>query len=256
MLNIRTPHNSFCTVNAMPSLKRTRSFYGNDGYARLPKRARKMYERSRKTTSVRVPRAVTMSSRAKNPFPDKQVVTLRYCDAKTLDSTAGASAKANFSANSLHDPDRTGTGHQPYGYDQYAAIYNHYKVLRSKITCIGVTTSPGVTAGNLVLGIGLKDDTTTESDVSTLREAKGANFAVMSSYQKATVSNYWKKSLNFPNDGTYSTAAPIGSNPAEEMFFSVFSCHMDGSTEGGGCNIVITIEYVVEFFELKDLGQS
>lgn len=30
--------------------------------------------------------------------------------------------------NSLYDPDRTGTGHQPYGFDALSVAYNRYKV--------------------------------------------------------------------------------------------------------------------------------
>ena len=36
--------------------------------------------------------------------------------------------------NSLFDPDQTGTGHQPYYFDQFAALYNRYTVLGSKLT--------------------------------------------------------------------------------------------------------------------------
>jgi hypothetical protein len=43
-------------------------------------------------------------------------------------TTAGAQQIMNL--NSLFDPDRTGTGTQPYGFDQLAALYNRYRVLR------------------------------------------------------------------------------------------------------------------------------
>lgn len=33
-----------------------------------------------------------------------------------------------FNVNSVYDPDSTGTGHQPRGYDQYAGFYNAYIV--------------------------------------------------------------------------------------------------------------------------------
>ena len=33
-----------------------------------------------------------------------------------------------FSANSLYDPDTTGTGHQPRGFDQLSALYKMYRV--------------------------------------------------------------------------------------------------------------------------------
>ena len=37
-------------------------------------------------------------------------------------------AKQYMRMNSLFDPDQTGTGHQPYYFDQFAALYNRYTV--------------------------------------------------------------------------------------------------------------------------------
>ncbi len=46
-----------------------------------------------------------------------------------------------FRLNSLYDPDLTGTGHQPYGFDQFAALYSRYKVDRVHIDVL--FTTPG-----------------------------------------------------------------------------------------------------------------
>ena len=35
-----------------------------------------------------------------------------------------------FNANSLYDPDRTGTGHQPYSFDWYSLSYQRFRVFR------------------------------------------------------------------------------------------------------------------------------
>ncbi len=61
--------------------------------------------------------------------PHKYVV-LKYVDnfSATIASTAGTQQTMNL--NSIFDPDRTGVGHQPLYYDQYAALYNRYRVLK------------------------------------------------------------------------------------------------------------------------------
>ena len=46
----------------------------------------------------------------------------------------GAVSLWKFGANSIQDPDITGTGHQPMGHDQMALLYNKAIVIGSKIT--------------------------------------------------------------------------------------------------------------------------
>lgn len=53
---------------------------------------------------------------------------MKYCDAFFTNVVAGAVSDQNFRANSLFDPDRTGVGHQPRGYDQITPMYNRYRV--------------------------------------------------------------------------------------------------------------------------------
>ena len=67
-------------------------------------------------------------------FPDEFITTIRYVDVYTLTSASNGIAKQYMRMNSLFDPDQTGTGHQPYYFDQFAALYNRYTVLGSKLT--------------------------------------------------------------------------------------------------------------------------
>jgi len=69
-------------------------------------------------------------------FPKRLVTKLRYAAGEGLfmSSVTGSVAKYVFSCNSIFDPDRTSTGHQPLYHDTYQAIYDHYAVIESKIT--------------------------------------------------------------------------------------------------------------------------
>lgn len=53
---------------------------------------------------------------------------------ETLTGTAGVPASRVYTTNGLFDPDISGTGHQPVGFDQMMVAYNHYSVIRAKIT--------------------------------------------------------------------------------------------------------------------------
>ncbi len=73
---------------------------------------------------------VVQVQRGTMPFAENYRVRLRYCDRVQL-TTAGSVNTAttySFRLGSLFDPDYTGTGHQPYQYDQLTTVYNKYVV--------------------------------------------------------------------------------------------------------------------------------
>lgn len=74
---------------------------------------------------------------------DQTIVRLRYVSQVSL-ASAGALATNVYSGNSCFDPDVTGTGHQPYFFDQWATFYADYTCLGSavKVTVTDQTPTP------------------------------------------------------------------------------------------------------------------
>jgi len=67
-------------------------------------------------------------------MPPVFTTVLRYYEEFTLDPpTASITGNYVFSANGMFDPNITSTGHQPRGFDQLMAFYDHYTVTSSKI---------------------------------------------------------------------------------------------------------------------------
>jgi len=88
------------------------------------KRRARRYGRKRIATSIR-----TRTS----ALPDTYYTKLNYSELGALNyGGAGAAATYQFRMNSLYDADYTGGGHQPYGFDQLAALYNKYRVYGCK----------------------------------------------------------------------------------------------------------------------------
>lgn len=92
---------------------------------RAPKRRyrRKPRQLRRRTNTMR---QVTLP---KGGFADSVITKLVYTSPYNV-SDGGAVTQRNrqWNVNSLYDPDLTGTGTQPMGFDQLATIYNKYQV--------------------------------------------------------------------------------------------------------------------------------
>lgn len=93
---------------------------------------------------------------SKSPFPMIMHTKHEYCQNFGL-GNGGAGTFGNTQTmrlNSLFDPDLTGVGHQPYGYDQMAALYNVYKVTRVQVeltfTAMTVNTGYGCACGLMI----------------------------------------------------------------------------------------------------------
>lgn len=113
-------------------------------------------------------------------FAQRTRRTLVYAPANLSTITGTATANAYvFSANGLFDPDVTGTGGQPMGFDQMMSFYNHYTVLRSKIRCNVTNTST-----SLVLSVGcLKSGSSTvTTSIEQLLENGDVAYAIAGFY--------------------------------------------------------------------------
>ena len=88
---------------------------------------------------------VAASSMIRSIIPDKYHCTLKYCSSKQYTTgTGGIVGTTNtFRLNGLYDPDTTGVGHQPYGFDQITPFFSSYTVRKVwiAITVTGVDDS-------------------------------------------------------------------------------------------------------------------
>lgn len=97
-----------------------------------PKTTKKKFTKKKGGSAFykKTPQSVVKSLVQHSPFPSTYYCKARYCHTSILSvGTAGIYGPEQvFRLNSLYDPDFTGSGHQPYGRDQLALIYNKYCV--------------------------------------------------------------------------------------------------------------------------------
>ena len=76
-------------------------------------------------------------------------VPLKYSTRLALVSSIGVYAEHNFAGNGLFDPDVTGVGTQPTGFDQWMAFYQKYRVLASHIQVRAINPTAATNAQSM-----------------------------------------------------------------------------------------------------------
>ncbi|WP_445775552.1 hypothetical protein [Shewanella sp.] len=217
---------------------------------------KRTYKKKPKKTVFRPQRLITTG------FPKTTCVKLRYCDTVTINPGLGTVGYHSFRANSCFDPDYTGTGHQPLGFDQWSTFYNHYIVVGAKIK-ITVTSNSGPGSGMLVSGIALTDEVATISNFTDLMEQGLTRVQKQSVHMnaqrpRATTKCYSaKKFFNVINvlDNWTRIGAKINANPVEMAYFNVWATNST-AVDQTNVDIIIELEQIVVFSEPKELSQS
>jgi len=195
------------------------------------------------------------------PIPNNTRVTLKYADYYVLTSSAGI-ATATYSGNSCYDPDITYTGHQPYYFDKYAALYQYYTVLGSRFL-IRTNVDTGSNQGVLVGVLAYKNNGVANSQAG-LSEIMESRYGVTKLFLNNPVAAYplriSQKSSTMQSTTQYElmnnivyrspcTAAPGSDN---EWFYKILALNVDNSVTAFGLAITIEIEYDVFFTVPKD----
>jgi len=189
-------------------------------------------------------------------FPSERVVDLTYCDVGVSTSGTSSASKISYRLNSCFDPEYTGVGHQPAGFDQWATLYNHYVVESAEVVascnCYAATTD------TIAFGFIVSDDHTIGSDCMTLIE-NGSSYAINDTYNpsvqllnKTSVGRFYgRKAIASDPD----LRAAVGADPTEVVFGTLWAQDC-ARTTAIAFAYTITITYRVRFMEPKDVAPS
>lgn len=200
-------------------------------------------------------------------FPGKLRAKLKYVD----EVSTGASASIQyfrFSANGMFDPNVSGVGHQPYGFDQFSTVYGKYRVLSSvmKVWHVNNTaTTPDRVPCYVAIALD-QDVALTFSNVTHMLESDiignvrqiGAYHAVAGTSmslkeharKKYSAKGYFGKGFD-DND----LEGSVTSNPTTQCYYHLMCAPQAGATSQQ-MYFRVQIEYSVEFTDLQDLSQS
>jgi len=190
-------------------------------------------------------------------FPARTTRALRYSSSFYLAGTSGVVATNVLSANGLYDPEITGGGHQPMGFDQMMLSYQHFTVTHARL----LVTFHNLVASTPVVSIRLDGNTTPITVVDQILEFGLNNHAVLEAKgtfgashvleSKLAIATY--EGVDDPVD-VLELRGTIAANPTEQAYFHVQAWDNSGTTTNILCEIVL--EFRAVFTEPRILSTS
>lgn len=201
---------------------------------------------------------MTLNLRSIPLYPPKFKAMLRYADSFLLTSTTGAIGSYVFSANGLYDPNITGTGHQPAGFDQIMLSYEHYTVIRSRIVASYVNFT-GSQPQNVALShkagstpITIKEQLMEDGLMKTDKLLGALAYGSMGTLNMSANIAQFGGIVQLRDNPDYK--GTIAANPVEQQYFHVQLWSEDVVTTT--CNVSVILEYEAVFTEPRTLTQS
>lgn len=210
----------------------------------------------RRYKKKRFSKPTSMLLRSPTVVSDRVRLKLKYNSYYTLSGGAGTPFLQVFQ-NSLFDPDLTGSGNQPMGFDQWKNFYNRYRVNAISIKVQGANTN----STNPILFSVFPSLTSTApgstSGVFSQPYARTISVPQSSGNSKIYISNYMttKKMYGYTNiDQEEDFSSVVSASPANLWYFLVYG--YSGTTATPTFQGIIKVTYYCEMFERIQLDIS
>lgn len=216
---------------------------------------RKFAPKRRLIRKKRMVRRTGLTNRALQPVAQRYFCKMKYSESVTSD----ANGHFYFNLNSIFDPNRSGIGHQPYGRDTLATLYNRYRVIACGYR-IQVLRNP---ADSLTIGLGAipANEQLLFAGFDEIRENPRAKYVVSVPTANMPVlsgkvyipSLVGRTKSQYMADDRYQ--AQENASPQELAILNILTANA-GGIPLSGYPISIVLEYTVEWFDVKHLTQS
>lgn len=221
---------------------------------RKPRRKRAPRKKSYRTQYTPVQRGV---------FSPRQLVTFKYRAQASLNAGIVAGAYHTFALTGLYDPDITGAGHQPLGFDEWMSFYNHYTVVGAVIKATFATTTgsgslglanAGITIAAGTIPVSTNPDSMPEQDNTTYRTlTNSAAKAVTTVTRKVSIKKFLGVRDLIDEDNHAGTAA---ANPTENVYALVWVTPFNSAYDPDPVLVSVELTFTALLHERKQLVQS
>lgn len=200
--------------------------------------------------------------------PRTKFVKLKYCTTLTFNVTDDSFLYKLLRANSPNDPDYTGVGHCPLGWNEVKLFYSHYLV--HNCDCKVTWTSQGGTSVDQTLAVAMyKADksTVTNTDLQSFVEQGRTSYRCLRAREclkpevtKLTYNCKLDNGIKDPEDNLEEYGASVGSDPNQDWYFYLMvDPNMVGNyTTNAGYIVSAFVEmtFYISMHEKKEMSPS
>jgi len=197
-------------------------------------------------------------NRALQPIPQRYICKMKYADTFSINLGGASSGVYRFNLNSIYDPNRTGTGHQPYGHDTFQQLYNRYRVVKCTYAIHSISSN------NYTIQLaGLpSNEEVSLSTTSAARENPRCRYLIQGNGSpiKTLRGSVYLPSLMGRNKTQYMAddrfQAQFGASPQELAILNVYAGLIGDAAANDEIVCNIELVYTVECFDVHSLAQS
>lgn len=187
--------------------------------------------------------------------PDHFFTHMKYAEQSVFIVPAAVSGAYVYAGNDIFDPNVTGTGHQPMGFDQLMALYKRFRVHSSRITVELVYQTTG-----FMYSVTPSQSSTTPTNFNDSEESpyakwivafSGVGYRVKVENDISTIEITGIQSISQDDQFAGTSTA----SPGRLWYWVIHGQSYDGVATGS-LRVNVCLEYDVELYDRVNLGQS
>jgi len=183
-------------------------------------------------------------------MPDVLKMKFTYSETVTLTCTLGAQNNYNLRGNSPFDPNQSGAGAQPPGFDQMAPFYQHYSCYYSAVEVDFITTATNPVYLVIAPNVGAAASNLTYDTAFSLSRAKRAIMPNLQNGGKWKMRNACStKNANGNSVDDKDNHGAFTGNPGQQWYWIICCQPSDQTTQTLAISFAITY-YCVLFGRL------
>lgn len=196
------------------------------------------------------------------PLGQSQMVRHRYLENLQLSTALGTPVAYTFQINGMYDPNISGSGHQPLGYDQMSAIFQAYTVVGARVsfTCwnrdsdeflgFGIYFSEH---GNPLATLGIQGLLEQGASKWVILPPAAQSQGPRTLTAKISTKKFFKVNNIMDDEESRGTTT---SNPSRPLFMHVFVWQPDGGSTSAGGSFYMTLDQVAVWNRPNSMAQS